>query len=280
MPRVSVLVPTYNREATLEECLRSALDAPFRDLEVLVADNASVDGTTAIVERIAASDPRVRLVVHDRNRGAIGNWKTLLERASGEFVHWLWSDDVVEPDFYGDMLSGMETHRAGIGVCAARVFDDVAGWTQIIGSLRGPVWTRDDYLRLCLLGTATTIVSPCAALLPTESCRRHFHDALPGPLGRDCIRRAVGPDLLMLLGATADAERVYVQGEPLVRFRQHQHSITVQEGERADTLYAFARVWWSNRNGIPLSWNRKDLVRLLKSRSARDTMLSGLRRSQ
>lgn len=279
VPRISVLVPTYNREKTIEACLRSALDAPFRDLEVLVADNASTDGTVAIVERIAADDERVKLVVHGRNLGPVPNWKSLLERASAPLVHWLWSDDLVEPAFYGDMLDGMARHGAQLGVCAARIFDDEEGWTQITGSLERSNWPAQDYLRVALRGSTATLVSPCAALLSTESCRRHFYDAIPGRLGNECVRRAVGPDALLILGAALDAERVYVQGEPLVRFRHHTGSITASSGNALDALYAYARLWWSRKNGLPIAWGSRDAARLAASGRLAEAFLPGSSRT-
>lgn len=273
MPRISVLVPTYNRQATIEACLRSALDASFQDLEVLVADNASTDDTVAIVRRIAADDERVKLVVHGENLGAIANWKSLLDRATSPLVHWLWSDDLVEPTFYADLLEGMARHDAQLGLCAARVFNEVEGWTQIVCSLQRNTWPAREYLQFALCGTVDTLVSPCAALLSRESCRRHFYDALPGRLGRECVRRAAGPDALLILGAAFDAKNVYVQGEPLVRFRHHAQSITVTEGRSLDALYAYARLWWARKHRLPLAWGARDLLRLTRSGRLADAVL-------
>ncbi len=72
-PSVSIAIPTYNRAATLERAVRSALGQTHADLEVVVSDNASTDGTPELLRRLAASDPRLRSVRQDANHGMVAN---------------------------------------------------------------------------------------------------------------------------------------------------------------------------------------------------------------
>src|SRR3954451_4245208 len=97
MTLVSVLIPTFNRAAMLTQALESAVDQTYRDLEIVVADNASTDDTAAVVERFARADSRVRYVRHARNLGYLGNVQSLLGEARGEFVKFLMDDDVLLP---------------------------------------------------------------------------------------------------------------------------------------------------------------------------------------
>jgi cellulose synthase/poly-beta-1,6-N-acetylglucosamine synthase-like glycosyltransferase len=69
-PLVSILVPTYNGERFLRLALRSALDQSYRDIEVIIGDDASTDGTADVLASVAAADARVRVVRHDTNVGA------------------------------------------------------------------------------------------------------------------------------------------------------------------------------------------------------------------
>ena len=68
-PLVSVLVPTYNRATMVEEAVRSAQRQTYAELEIVVADNASTDSTPRVLERLTASDDRVRVIRQSENRG-------------------------------------------------------------------------------------------------------------------------------------------------------------------------------------------------------------------
>jgi glycosyltransferase involved in cell wall biosynthesis len=104
MPLLSVVVPAYQVVEWLEESLRSVLDQSLRDLEVVVVDDGSTDGTGELADRIAGEDDRVR-VVHQANAGlgAARNAGTAV--ATGELLAFADSDDLVLPGAY-DLLVG------------------------------------------------------------------------------------------------------------------------------------------------------------------------------
>jgi len=93
--RISVCVPVYNMERTLEKTLRSALTQDDEDFEVLVVDNQSTDRTWEIASRLA--DPRLRVVRNERNLGPYGNHNRCLALATGEWVKFLHGDDELFP---------------------------------------------------------------------------------------------------------------------------------------------------------------------------------------
>ena len=96
MPAVSVILPVYNREALVERALASVLQQSYRDLEVLVVDDGSTDGTA---ERVAACpDPRVRLIWRDRNYGQASARNLGVARAQGWLLAFQDSDDEWLPD--------------------------------------------------------------------------------------------------------------------------------------------------------------------------------------
>jgi glycosyltransferase involved in cell wall biosynthesis len=96
LPLVSVIVPAHNAEQTLPETLNSALASTYRDIDVIVVDDASTDRTAAIAEQFAGSDDRVR--VHRRPQGGVSAaLNSGLALAQGEFVARLDADDVWHP---------------------------------------------------------------------------------------------------------------------------------------------------------------------------------------
>src|SRR5690348_2825682 len=95
-PFFTVVVTTYNRERIVRRCVDSCLAQSFDDLEVVVVDDASTDGTVAALE--AYEDPRVRVVVHERNRGINPARHTGAVAVQGEWVVVVDSDDELMPD--------------------------------------------------------------------------------------------------------------------------------------------------------------------------------------
>src|SRR4051794_41824217 len=100
MPRVSVVVPIYNVEAYLAECLESLAAQTFEDLEVIMVDDGSTDGSAAIAESFAARDPRFKLVRRANGglRPAPNNGN---EAATGGFLAFVVPDDRIPPPANG-----------------------------------------------------------------------------------------------------------------------------------------------------------------------------------
>lgn len=96
-PAVSIAIPTFERCADLERAVRSALDQTHRDLEVVVSDNASQDGTVALLTRLGAADPRLRVARQPSNRGMVANLNAAVALAGGEHVMLLADDDWLAP---------------------------------------------------------------------------------------------------------------------------------------------------------------------------------------
>lgn len=96
-PRVSVVVPCYNYGHFLPACVRSVLDQTGVDVDVLIVDDASPDGSAAVAHRLAEEDPRVRVIAHEVNRRHIATYNEGLAAVDGEFVLLLSADDMLAP---------------------------------------------------------------------------------------------------------------------------------------------------------------------------------------
>jgi cellulose synthase/poly-beta-1,6-N-acetylglucosamine synthase-like glycosyltransferase len=94
---VSVVIPSYNYGRYLEASVRSALEQRDVEPEVIVVDDASADYSVAIAERLAAADPRVRVIRHETNLGASATFNAGYAVATGEFIVRLDADDQLTP---------------------------------------------------------------------------------------------------------------------------------------------------------------------------------------
>ncbi len=95
-PKVSIVIPAYNREKYVGIAIKSVLDQTYRDLELIIVDDGSTDGTLEIAQQFAREDYRVRVLSDKKNRGAAYALKTGFEAARGEYVGQVDSDDILE----------------------------------------------------------------------------------------------------------------------------------------------------------------------------------------
>lgn len=96
-PKVSVIIPVYNTEAYVEQTLRSIMGQTLRDIELIVINDGSTDGSLSALERIATGDDRIQLYTQP-NKGLSQTRNAGIDRARGEFIYFMDSDDLLEPD--------------------------------------------------------------------------------------------------------------------------------------------------------------------------------------
>ena len=116
---VSVIVAAYNIEAYLPRCLDSLLAQEYKDLEIIVVDDGSQDGTGEICDSYVAKDGRVK-AIHQENSGLSGARNAGLEIAKGDYIGYVDGDDWIEPEMYGTMIKACEENNAEMAICAYR----------------------------------------------------------------------------------------------------------------------------------------------------------------
>ena len=97
---ISVIVPVYNGEAYLEACLKSICRQSYRNLELIVVDDGSRDGSVKLIRRLAAEDSRIKLCEHGENKGLFGARITGFHASHGDYIGFVDSDDEVSIDWF------------------------------------------------------------------------------------------------------------------------------------------------------------------------------------
>jgi hypothetical protein len=105
---VSLGVPVYNGEKLLPRALDSLLGQTFGDFEIVISDNASIDGTEEIGREYEKRDRRVRFVRQGRNLGAALNFNFVFEQSRGQYFKWMAHDDVIDPDYLQVCVDALE----------------------------------------------------------------------------------------------------------------------------------------------------------------------------
>jgi glycosyltransferase involved in cell wall biosynthesis len=119
LPRISVIIPIYNIMEYLPRCVHSVTAQTYQNLEILLVDDGSTDGTGELCDQLSREDSRIK-VLHKENGGSSSARNVGLSEMTGEYVGFVDSDDFIEPDMYEKLYRGMEQ----TGACIAQVGRD------------------------------------------------------------------------------------------------------------------------------------------------------------
>jgi glycosyltransferase involved in cell wall biosynthesis len=236
-PSVTIVVPCYNYGRFLPFAIASVLSQAEVDVEAIVIDDASTDGSQAVVERLAESDRRVRAILHDRNRGHIATYNEGLAQARGDYVVLLSADDALAPGALQRATALLEANpTVGLAYGFPLVFEQqptpsrqrIRDWT---------VWPGLEWIARCC-----------------RSGRNFIHN--PEVVLRMSVQRAIGGydpalphsgDLEMWLRAASVSDVGRVNGVDQAYYRIHDASLqrTRYKGHLTDLegrLAAFEKV--------------------------------------
>lgn len=112
-PAVSIIIPVYNGEQTLERCVESVLKQEYEDFEVLLVNDGSTDGTREICDRYAQRDERV-VAIHKENSGVSDSRNLAIAQARGEYLQFLDGDDWITPDATKLLVRAAKEHQSDL----------------------------------------------------------------------------------------------------------------------------------------------------------------------
>ncbi len=260
MKRISVIIPLYNGEPFLADCLQSVLGQTYKNLEVLVIDDGSEDGGPALCREFARRDGRVALHTQE-HRGVSAARNRGLALAAGEAVFFLDSDDAVHPLLLEECARQLEDHGAQLASCAYRRMEGRL--------LERPAWSPEDE-------------RPRWRRAQGEEAERWFHGPYTDPLsgiGGKLIRREVigslrfdedliqGEDTLFLYQLFRRGLRAAYGPRGWYYYRIHGGSATGSAARRGAAYSEAARrlrdlEWALGREAYVLKWERLALRQL------------------
>ena len=104
--KITVIVPVYNTKKFLTRCVNSILKQSYENLEVIIIDDGSTDGSAQVCDELSKSDKRVR-VIHQKNKGIATTRNIGIENATGYYISFVDSDDYLEKDLYKNLYKSM-----------------------------------------------------------------------------------------------------------------------------------------------------------------------------
>ena len=223
-PLISVIVPVYNVEDYLDQCMESIVGQSYPHLEIIVVDDGSTDRSGSMCDRWAERDERIH-VIHQPNGGLSAARNTGLDAMHGELVMMVDSDDVLHPEAVAILLDTMRSYQADIAVGEYTPFEGTA-----------QQWHKGS-------NYPATVYDQTEAILAVFYQQRLTHSAW-GRLYRsslfDGIRYPVGryyEDLAIIYPLLKKCTTVVKSDRPLYGYRQREQSILAAfSPKRADVL--------------------------------------------
>ncbi len=260
--KLSLMVPTFRSAETIERTLGAVLAQTHRPLQVVVYDEASQDGTRAIVERLlAAADPTIEtlFLTSEDNSGPVRAWRVALHAIDGDWCAFVWADDVLAPDYSATMMAGAERAvAAGRRIVACSGVVESGGEVTPYYSDDAGVVTAVEYSEAIF--TRRLPLTQICAVYETAAAREVFdrHIEFENPRGLDWNRFPYGNDVGFLSELAAAGEGVELLGERLVTLVDSTSSMTRRGGRehlwqmRWQYTYNQLRVWrWWAERGVP-----------------------------
>ncbi|MBQ8784417.1 MAG: glycosyltransferase family 2 protein [Alphaproteobacteria bacterium] len=128
---VTVVIPVYNVEKYLEQCLDSVINQTYKDIEIICINDGSTDNSITILEKYALSDNRIK-IISQTNQGISAARNAGIKVATGKYITFLDSDDFLSRDAIEKMVTAIENNYVDFVVCQAHAFAE----------------TEADYVRL------------------------------------------------------------------------------------------------------------------------------------
>ncbi len=121
-PLISVIVPVYNVEEYLTQCIESIINQTYTNLEIILVDDGSTDQSGKICDEYAIKDDRIQ-VIHKENRGVGSARNVGLDTSKGEYVSFVDSDDYVDKNYIKILLKQMLEHNVQVSICNLAITD-------------------------------------------------------------------------------------------------------------------------------------------------------------
>ncbi len=117
MVEISVIVPVYNVEKYISECIESILAQDFVDFEIICVDDCGIDKSMDIVREYAAKDDRIKIITHEVNKGLSASRNSGIDAARGKYIAFVDSDDWVDKSFLTRLYEAAESSAADVVEC-------------------------------------------------------------------------------------------------------------------------------------------------------------------
>ncbi|OFX61434.1 MAG: hypothetical protein A2066_00600 [Bacteroidetes bacterium GWB2_41_8] len=234
---VSILIPVYNRVSLVGETIESAINQTYKNIEIIIVDNCSTDGTWDLLKYYAEQDRRIRIFKNNENIGPVRNWKRCLDKAKGKYSKILWSDDTIDKNFIEKTITKFDDNTAFV-MTGFLLFDSEAIVKRSFFQVN-TVIDKNIYFNNILFDNKQQFpVSPGNAIFRTIDLMTAYTESTEiKELKYDFLKSGAGTDLFFFLLTAQKYNNIRCHNEILSFYRMHTNSIS--ETNRLEILYSY-----------------------------------------
>ena len=226
-PKISVVIPVYNVEKYIEDCIQSIVNQTFHDIEIIFVDDCGTDNSMAIVEKYAKKDKRIKIIKHEKNSGLSASRNTGIKYSSTPYLMFCDSDDFYAPTMCQEMLNAIEKSGADIAVCGIKVIYE----TKIDDNIKK---SDNEYYRVKYTGTkkiTDEIINNCDVSSCNKIFKRSIFDKydLKYPFGLKY------EDAFMFYSYMLWVKKIAFVNKKLYNYRRRASSIMTSTFNKCDT---------------------------------------------
>lgn len=222
---ISIVIPVYNRVQMIGKALESAINQTYKNIEIIIVDNCSTDGTWELLNCYSKNESRLRIFQNEENIGPVRNWEKGFCEAKGEFLKILWSDDWMDKNFISDAIALFTDDTAFVLSDYSIVTDEKEIRLQTAFK---PEYSTKDYLyNIIINNTENFPLSPGCALFRTKDVIDNFYvKSIPNKNNLDSLRNGAGNDLLIFMQIANNYSIIKSTGNTSNFFREHETSFS------------------------------------------------------
>ncbi|RYE15087.1 MAG: glycosyltransferase family 2 protein, partial [Rickettsiales bacterium] len=138
-PLISIIIPAYNAVQYIEETINSCLNQTYNNIEVIVQDDRSKDGTWELANELYQHNPKVKLFRNEKNLGIGDNWNAAYDKVTGDYIIIFNADDLISPDLVTKFLDRFNVDQS---------LDVVTGKFEVLISETGQTYLYPDHVNL------------------------------------------------------------------------------------------------------------------------------------
>lgn len=238
-PLISVIIPCYNVEKYITECLKSVIEQSYKNLEIIIVNDGSTDDTEREIEPFL-QDTRIKYITK-KNQGASGARNTGLDHMNGQYVCFIDSDDIVHKDFISNLYNDLVETNSDVAICDLHKFNDNEIPHIIEGEKERNVFSRDEIMKELLFNWI--IIIPCCKIFKKE-----LFDDLRFSLGKYYEDELISHHIFW------KTNKVVISNLKLYLYRQWQGSTmnTYNEAKFSHLIEAFDnRIGFYKKHSIP-----------------------------
>ena len=142
---ISIIIPIYNVEKYLEECIESVINQTYKNLEIILVDDGSTDRCLEICKKYEKQDNRIK-VIHQENAGVSVARNVGIDFSTGQYIGFLDSDDFIEKDMYEQLYKNLKAEKADIAGCDYYIYNTFKATKSDILTKKKSVMTTEEAL--------------------------------------------------------------------------------------------------------------------------------------